>query len=165
MSRVLVAYGSERGGTAEIAEWIAETLRAQGIDTEVRDAGKVKDVAPYDAVILGSGLYVGRWHRAARRFARRNAHRLVHLPVWAFSSGPLDHTAEEGTIEPPPQVARTLARIGAQSHITFGGVLAPGTRGLIASAIAEEHGGDFRNREQIMAWARELGRELVAINA
>jgi menaquinone-dependent protoporphyrinogen oxidase len=164
MTRVLVAYGSERGGTAEIAGWIAETLREQGIAAEVRDAGKVGDVAPYDAVILGGGLYAGRWHHDARRFARRHARQLVHKPVWAFSSGPLDRTAEEGTIEPPPQVARALARIGAQSHVTFGGVLMPGVRGLIAPVIAKQQGGDFRNREQIRAWARELGRELTAIN-
>ncbi|MBA9002786.1 flavodoxin domain-containing protein [Thermomonospora cellulosilytica] len=162
-TRVLVAYGSKRGSTAEIAEWIADALRQEGIDADVADAGRVKDVTGYDAVILGGALYAGRWHRAARRFARRNAGELIHLPVWAFSSGPLDHTAEEGVIEPPPSLTRIMSRIGAQSHATFGGRLDPEVHGMIASAVAKKQGGDYRDREQVRAWAREIARELAAI--
>ena len=89
MTRVLVAYGSKRGSTAEIAGWIGDTLRGQGLDTEVADAGSVRDVTDYDAVVLGGALYEGRWHKEARRFARRHAAALSGRPVWLFSSGPL----------------------------------------------------------------------------
>ena len=93
MTLALVAYCSKRGSTMEIAEWIGADLREAGVDVDVRPANSVKEVAPYDLVILGGALYMGRWHRDARRFARRHARMLRTRPVWLFSSGPLDDSA------------------------------------------------------------------------
>ncbi len=56
--RVLVAYASERGSTAEIAEAIGERLRRSGIGADVRPAGEVRDLAPYGSVVLGSAVYM-----------------------------------------------------------------------------------------------------------
>lgn len=96
----LVAYGSKNGSTAEIARWIASVLRDNGIDADARSAHEIQDVGPYDAVVLGGALYAGRWHRDARRFARRHHRELAARPVWLFSSGPLDPSASERDIPP-----------------------------------------------------------------
>jgi menaquinone-dependent protoporphyrinogen oxidase len=160
MIRVLVAYGSERGGTEEIAEWVADTLRTRGLDVDLRRADQVEDVTGYDAVVLGGALYVGRWHRVARRFARRHAGALIHRRVWVFSSGPLDRTAREGTLEPPRGVARIMERIGSTDHITFGGRLRGDARGLLASRLARSSGGDYRDQDQVRAWAGDIARQL-----
>lgn len=90
MTRVLVAYGSRRGSTAEIARWIGDVLHGLGLEAEVAEAATVRDVTAYDAVVLGGALYAGRWHKDARRFARRHATALSGRPVWLFSSGRLD---------------------------------------------------------------------------
>src|SRR5512143_3867859 len=74
--RVLIAYGSKNGGTAEIAKWIGAPMQADGLDVVVQPAGKVRSVAGFDAVGLGGALYANRWHPDARRFARRHARRL-----------------------------------------------------------------------------------------
>jgi menaquinone-dependent protoporphyrinogen oxidase len=92
-NRVLVTFGSKRGGTAEIATAIADTLRAQGLTVDCVRAAGVRDIARYDAFVVGGALYAARWIREARRFVNRNAATLRARPVWMFSSGPLDDSA------------------------------------------------------------------------
>ena len=160
MIRVLVAYASERGGTAEIADWVGAALRREGVEAEVRPAGDVPGLDGYDAVVVGGALYGGRWHREARRFVRRHAAGLAHRPVWLFSSGPLDDTARERAIEPVPGVAKAAARLHARGHATFGGRLAPDAGGFLASRIAKRRSGDHRDRGQVAEWAAGIAREL-----
>ncbi len=52
--RVLVAYASKRGSTAEIAEVIAATLRQEGLEVDCKRAGETGDLDAYGAVVLGS---------------------------------------------------------------------------------------------------------------
>ncbi len=64
---------------------------------------RVTDVESYDAVVVGGGLYAGRWHKDARRFVRRHGRVLAGRPLWFFSSGPLDASAaEKGRFPPSP---------------------------------------------------------------
>ncbi|GAA0410028.1 flavodoxin domain-containing protein [Microbispora corallina] len=165
MTRVLVAYGSKRGSTAEIAGWIGDTLRGQGFETDVADAAEVRDVTAYDAVVLGGALYAGRWHKDARRFARRHAAALSGRAVWLFSSGPLDRSAQETEIPPVSQAARASAALGAREHRTFGGRLARDATGFLASAIAERTGGDYRDPDRVRAWARQVAEQVAANRA
>ncbi|WP_031510789.1 flavodoxin domain-containing protein [Streptomyces megasporus] len=159
---VLVAYGSKNGSTAEIAQWIGEALRERNLETDVLPADEVDDLAPYDAVVLGSGLYAGHWRREATRLARRRRRQLRRLPVWLFSSGPLDLSADEHDIPPAPRVARIAAHLDAREHITFGGSLTDHAQGFIARQLLQQgKGGDFRNRERIRRWAHTVADELV----
>ncbi|MFJ6479778.1 MULTISPECIES: flavodoxin domain-containing protein [unclassified Streptomyces] len=161
--RVLVAYGSKHGATAGIASQIGRTLREDGLDATVLPADDVKDVRGYDAVVLGGALYAGHWSGKAKRCAERNADYLKHRPVWLFSSGPVDSSAEQHEIPPVPAVAREMERIGAREHRTFGGSITSGTPGLIARAMVRAgKGGDFRNPEQIQSWAHHISAELAA---
>ena len=57
MTRVLVAHASKRGGTAGLAEMIADALRQQGMTVDVQPARAVHDIAGYDTVVLGGALY------------------------------------------------------------------------------------------------------------
>jgi menaquinone-dependent protoporphyrinogen oxidase len=160
---VLVAYGSRNGGTAEIARWIAETLKDEGVDAEVHPASAVRDPRPCTAVLLGSGVYGGRWLREAARFARRHRGALLDVPVWLFSSGPLDLSASENDLPPVPGAVKIADMLDAREHVTFGGRLVPGARGLTARMILSRgKGGDFREREQISGWAGRVAREVVA---
>ena len=163
--RVLVTYGSKRGGTAEIAEWIGEALRAAGVAAEVAPAGSVTDVSPYDAFVIGGALYAVRWHKAARRFARRYRDTLAGRPVWLFSSGPLDRSAQDRDIPPVRGVTRIAARIGVRGHATFGGRLTEEPGGRMATAIAKKSAGDCRNRDDILAWGRSIAEALQPVNA
>ncbi|TMQ87480.1 flavodoxin [Actinomadura soli] len=160
MIRVLVAYASERGGTAEIADWAGAALRQAGVDADVRPAGEVTSLDGYDAAVVGGALYAGRWHREARRFVRHHADALAHRPVWLFSSGPLDRTTEERDIAPAPGVAKFARRINAKGHATFGGRLTPDARGFLASKIAKRMSGDYRDRDHVTEWATGIADDL-----
>ncbi|MEV7007528.1 flavodoxin domain-containing protein [Streptosporangium sp. NPDC051022] len=159
--KVLVAYGSKRGSTREIAEWIGRVLTEEGLDAEVRPAAGVRDVDAYDAVVLGGAVYFGRWHRHARALARRCARQLAERPVWLFSSGPLQ--AIGGRDVPPPAAAeRARRRIGARENVTFGGCLRADARGFPAATMAKTAAGDFREPERVRAWARDIAYDLKA---
>ncbi|MFD5625228.1 flavodoxin domain-containing protein [Streptomyces sp. NPDC127072] len=163
LSNVLVAYGTTNGSTARIAETIAEVLREEGLSAEAVPARSVTDVEPYDAVVVGGGLYAGRWHKDARRFVRRHGRALAGRPLWFFSSGPLDASASERDIPPAPGVQRAMARLDAREHITFGGCLEEGATGFIARRIVSSgKGGDFRDFAQIGEWATRIGTESTA---
>lgn len=160
---VLIAYGTKNGSTAAIADMIASTLRAEGLRADVRPAAQVRDLAGFDAVVLGGALYANRWHRDARRFVRRNAEAVIGRPVWLFSSGPLDASADGIDIAPVPQAADAVRRLAALEHVTFGGRLSGEAGGFIARAMARNgRGGDFRNPDRIAAWSRAIAHQLLA---
>ena len=69
---MLVAYASRHGATREIAEAIAAALLARGVTADARDVATIDGLEPYDAVVLGSAVYFGKWLEPARAFA---AHR------------------------------------------------------------------------------------------
>jgi len=159
--RVLVTYGTKNGATAGIAETIGAALTREGIAADVQPAGRVQSVDGYDAVVLGGALYAGRWHRDARRFARRYAGELNGRPEWLFSSGPLDDSADAREIGPVTQAASAVAALHARQHVTFGGQLTDATKGFIARAMVRNgKGGDFRNQQRIQEWSRGIAAAL-----
>lgn len=161
--RVLVTWGSKRGGTEGIARVIGEALQQAGIeDVEMCSAEDAGRPIGFDAVIVGGALYASRWHHTARRFVNRHERALKRVPVWFFSSGPLDGSAEEGEIPPTRMVTALMDRVGAQGHTTFGGRLTPDARGLVAHALAKKYAGDFRNMDRARVWARDIAQRLPA---
>lgn len=136
--RVLVTWGSARGGTEELARLLADGLRRDGIEVFPLSAEAIVSVHNFDAVIVGGPLYMNRWHRHARRFVRRHASELCARPVWFFSSRPLDGTTDDKDTPPTTQVATLMRRIGARGHVTFGG----------------------REPARVRAWADELAMTL-----
>jgi menaquinone-dependent protoporphyrinogen oxidase len=158
--RVLLTWGSKAGGTEGIARIVGETLAQAGHEVALKPALQVHAVAGFDAVIVGGALYANRWHRDARRLVARHQAELRHVPVWFFSSGPLDASADERAIPPTGQVRVLMERVGAHEHVTFGGRLAADAKGFPASAMAKTKSGDWRNPERIRTWASQVALEL-----
>jgi menaquinone-dependent protoporphyrinogen oxidase len=155
--KILVAYGTKRGGTQGLAQILGHSLATRGAEVAVEPAVSVSDVRGFDAVIVGGSLYIGRWHRDATRLVKRCADDLAGLPVWLFSSGPLGEDAEEHPDVPPvDKVAGLMERIGARGHVTFGGALEPDATGFIASKMAKTMAGDWRDPDAIDEWADEI---------
>jgi menaquinone-dependent protoporphyrinogen oxidase len=160
--RILVAYASKHGSTREVAEEIGRVLRDGGLHAEVAEARLVSDLAPYAAVVLGSALYAAHWQRDANRFVARHLAALRTRPVWLFSTGPLDHSADAGLLPAPPSVAITIDPIGARAHRVFGGRLLADTPGLDPQVLATHPVGDFRDWDAIRAWAAGIAAALLA---
>lgn len=161
MKNVLVAYGSKMGGTAGIAQKIAETLRDRGFEATLTPASKVPRRAAFDAAVVGSGLYAGRWRGEAIRLLRRLVARSRGLPVWLFHSGPLGDEDADQPQQVPKRVAAYAAALDAPDVITFGGRLADNAPGFIARAMVRNGlSGDWRDMDQVAAWANHIADRL-----
>lgn len=165
--RILVAFASRHGATQEIADTIAEVLRASlGSGSErpfvdVLSCAEVEDLSGYQAVVIGSAVYMGRWLDAARELVRREQDALAAIPVWLFSSGPV------GEPPRPQEDAVDLAEIGqrchAREHRVFGGridrtLLGFGQRAIVAALRVPD--GDYRDWTEIRQWAARIAHDL-----
>ena len=158
--RVLVVVASRHGATRQIADSVAGVLRAAGLDADVEDAEAAADPTGYNAVVLGSAVYYGRWLPSARTFAAEHASALAERPVWLFSSGPVgdQRTADDVPAGPGP---RKLVP-GARDHAIFGGRIDRRLLGMRERAVARvvcADDGDFRDWEEIASWAAGIVNE------
>jgi menaquinone-dependent protoporphyrinogen oxidase len=160
--KILVTHGSKLGGTAGLAEMVGDALRRSGFEVDVRPAARVASIDGYDAVIVGGALYANRWHRDAARFVKRHRRQLRDMPVWLFSSGPLDDSAETSDVAPVGQVKKLMARVGAAGHQTFGGRLEPDAPGFIARSMARKLSGDWRNPDHVVRWTNVIVADLTS---
>jgi menaquinone-dependent protoporphyrinogen oxidase len=81
--KILVAYATNSGSTAEVAEAIRDELSSQGAGVDLRQVSEVASLDGYSAVVLGAPMIAG-WHRDALRFLRRNQTSLSKMPVAYF---------------------------------------------------------------------------------
>lgn len=161
--KVLVTAASRHGATAEIAQRIAEVLSSATIEVDVCPPDQVGTVARYDGVILGSGIYAGRWLQPARKLVEREGGALATRPVWLFSSGPVGDPAKPAA--EPVEVAAIRKKTQAIDHRIFSGKLDRqqlgfGERAIVLAVHAAE--GDFRPWDAVSEWASEIGRTLEA---
>lgn len=161
-ARVLVAHASKLGSTAEIARTIGDVLAAAGHAVEVLPVRDVRSLADYDAVILGSALYAAHWQSSAGKFLNRFRTPLAALPLWAFSSGPLDHRLAGQNLPICAHALELLGTLAVRDHRTFGGKLA--SDAPVDPQVLKTHPiGDFRNWAAIHDWAVAVGRDLTAL--
>jgi menaquinone-dependent protoporphyrinogen IX oxidase len=170
--RVLVVAASKHGATAEIAVALARALeesdagRAAGLTAVAQPVEHRPDPGQYEAVVLGSAVYVGRWLEPARQYAADHAVMLRQRPVWLFSSGPIG--------EPPfppdePHDADPVAQlVGAREHRVFPGrvekhLLGFGERAMVTAMRAPT--GDFRDWDAVRTWGEEIAGALTGAPA
>ncbi|WP_432877267.1 flavodoxin domain-containing protein [Kribbella sp. CA-245084] len=161
--KVLIAYASKTGATAEIAEAIGDELRTHGHDVDVLDVATVRGIEPYDAVVLGSALYIRRWQKDAVRFLRHHIDELRTRQVWLFHSGPVGPDKDQDETM-PPAVRHLAHEIGATPAVTFPGRLEQATaKGFLARHLATGNlAGDSRDWAKIRAWAADISAALDA---
>jgi menaquinone-dependent protoporphyrinogen oxidase len=162
--RVLVAYATRHASTAEIAGVIAGELDAAGCAATLGEARSVAEIATYDAAVIGSAIYLGRWDEAALDLVRRERERLAVIPTWLFSSGPVGAgpaTARPERLPQPADVGALAKEIGARAT-TFGGRVDPEDEGLEAQIMASAGlTGDWRDFARIRAWSRAIAADLL----
>ena len=164
--KVLVAYGTKYGGTAEIAERIGQVLREAGLGADVLRADRVGDLTPYRAVVLGSGVYIGRWRKEAATFLKANEQALSERLVWLFSSGP---TGEGDPVELTngwrfPKALQPIAdRLQPRDVVVFHGVVNAEKLKRVDKWMikkVEAPLGDFRDWDAITSWATVIADAL-----
>lgn len=164
--RVLVAYATKYGATAEIAEKIRQVIFQAGMQTDVLPADRVSDLAPYKAIVLGSAVYVGQWRKEAVAFLEANEKAMAKMPVWFFSSGP---TGEGDPVQLMqgwrfPEAQQPIAnRIQPRDTAFFHGVLDMKKVNLAERLVIKSLKapvGDFRDWDAITSWAATIASAL-----
>lgn len=163
MARILVTYASKHHSTAEIAGAIAQEIRVGGHDVVCEDARSAPPASEFDAVVLGSAVYVGRWRKAASKYLKRNLDTLSKMPFWIFSSGPVgappeDEEQAEKFLE-PSKVTKRAVDAGVRGHVVFGGRVPPEEGGMIAKSMRKNTPPelqDLRDWDEIRAWAKQI---------
>lgn len=81
--RILLVYGTAKGQTRKVVEFLAEQLRARAQTVEVCDAGRLPrrfDPAGFDRIVVASCVRQGEYRRSISRFARRYRDVLQAVP-------------------------------------------------------------------------------------
>jgi menaquinone-dependent protoporphyrinogen oxidase len=158
---VLVTAASRHGSTTEVAATVGDVLRIAGHEVRILLPAEVASLAGYEAAVIGSGVYTGRWLEPARDLVERERVALARIPVWLFSSGPVGEPPRP--IEVPADAAALAKIVRARDHRVFPGLvekrrLGFGERAMMAAVRAPE--GDFRPWGEIETWARGIAAEL-----
>lgn len=160
--KVLVLAASRHGSTTEIARAVGARLRERGHDVDVVGATTAVALDGYDAVVLGSALYAGRWVKAARDLAE-TSERLRARPLWLFSSGPLDGAPQDAMSR--AEIDHLVSVTGAVGHQVFAGRLdhtALGPVERLVAKVVRAPDGDFRDWGAVDRWSDGIADALVA---
>lgn len=162
--KVLIVYASKYGSTGGVAEAIADAFRERGHEADLHEAASATAPDGHDAVVVGSGVYMGSWLKPAVTYLDTHAASLLVRPVWLFGVGPLGAENPQPAGE-PQGTAELVERVGARSYQTFTGALDRGRLSLIDKMVAravKAPDGDFRDWPAIRAWAHGVADALDA---
>lgn len=166
MSKVLVVYGTGTGCTAGIAERIGATLAETGASVEVVSAEDAPSPDGYDAVLVGSGVRAGSWHKAAKTWVAANADELKAGKV-AFYTACLTMAADpEKAADVHAYTDALIAETGVEPVDVglFAGWYEPKRFSFVERTILKmmkSPEGDFRDWDAIDAWTRDVAAQLV----
>ena len=168
--KILVAYASATGSTAEVAEAIGKTLVESGLQVDVRPMSEVADLAPYRAVVAGSAIHGGKWLPEAMQFMQTHQAALSRKPFAAFMvcitlAMPNGENYRDG-LKDWLKPVRALVRPVSEGY--FAGALdfskLPITPNTLLMRVAVALGifplGDHRDWNAIRAWANDLSTKL-----
>ncbi|WP_100497596.1 flavodoxin domain-containing protein [Geodermatophilus chilensis] len=169
--RVLVVFASRHGATREIAAELARHLpctgagRRCGLSTVLAPVQQQPDPAGFDALVVGSAVYDGRWLPSARRYVAAATEGWGSRPTWLFSSG---LGSELGAAPTPTDLddavgTRRGADLVVRGHRAFAGRL---ERRLLSATECASLGrhhlaeGDFRDWREVRRWSAAIAAEV-----
>ena len=156
--KILVAYGTGAGSTAEVAEAIGEEMGKLGATVDVKPVEELREVGDYDAIVVGSAVRAFRILAKTRKFLRRQRKALQKVPVAYFlvcltMSDPTPENIEKAT-----SFAKPMMNIKQPVSLgLFGGCMNHDKlEGIFAQTMKSIPEQDHRDWEQIRNWAKEV---------
>jgi len=108
--KILVAYTTNSGTTADVAQAIGEELGKDGVQVDVRRIEEVDSLDAYTAVVVGGPMIMG-WHGTAVKFVKKHQQALSRVPVAYFLTAmSLTRTGETSVDGVPIYVDAMLAK-------------------------------------------------------
>ncbi len=173
--KALIIYGTRYGTATEIAEEMVKVLEDEDVETDLLNARGLKeyDVSPYDLVIVGSGIKIGKWTKATLKFLQKNKSTLANRKVALFvtcGAANEEKSAVEGQEKYLDKVASENLINKPVATGLFGSVYDPNAHhGLMVKLVnrsikkqLEKEGKDpsirhdYRNWDGIRTWTRSL---------
>ncbi len=163
--KILVAYASRAGATAGVAEAVGTSLAEAGAAVDLRRVQDVKDLAGYEAAVVGSAIQAAQWLPEAMDFLRTHQAALARLPCATFTvcmtlamRNPQYHKVVSEWVRPVRDLVKPV------SEGLFAGVLdlakvpsrADRLKFRISVAMGVWSEGDHRDWTAIRAWAEGL---------
>jgi menaquinone-dependent protoporphyrinogen oxidase len=164
MPNILVAYASKTGSTTEVAQTIGDIFREDDVTVDVRPVKEIKDISPYQAVVLGTAIRMGKPMPEAVKFIQKHRDTLNQMPVACFSMGITlrDNTPENrekamsyltpllSQIDQPVGVEVFAGKVDYRKLSWFWRTMAS------YDNSGEMREGDWRDWDAIRAWALEI---------
>ncbi len=159
--KILVAYGTRAGSTAEVADVIGKKLAQGGCAVDVRAVKRVNNLNGYQAIVLGSAIRAGKILPEVTAFVKAHKEELRKLPVAYFVVG---MTLREDTPEKRKIVRAYLdplcAEVAPLETGLFAGKMDYSRLGFVEKMIVKNMvkvpEGDLRNWQEINNWAQKL---------
>jgi menaquinone-dependent protoporphyrinogen IX oxidase len=184
-SRALIVYGTSYGATKGTSEEIAKILREEGFDVKVVNAKeeKIKDIAEYGLIVIGSSLAGCRWNSDVEDFLNKFHKEFERKRLALFVSSVAPIAEREGNAE---EVAKER-KIALEDKVSkynlkpvamglFGGILNYNKMGFMArkgmeiafksrlqkTGFKEVEPGvyDLRDWDKIRSWIRNLVKQV-----
>ena len=158
--RILIAYVSRRGSTAEIARAIGRELEAAGDRVEVAGMEGVTSLEGFGAAVIGAPVYMAKIEKGVAGFVSRHREGLSRIPVAAFAVGIAPVNPRVGSVE--DILAKLTAALDPVKPVAV--TMFAGRLDLARMSFTERTmtglmkvlTGDFRDWDAIRAWARDL---------
>jgi len=155
--KILLAYATVSGSTAEVAQAIADEMGNTGPQVDVSPVEDVKDITGYDAVVVGTAVRMFHILPKTRRFLRRHRKGLNNVPVAYFLVCLTMGEETPENIQKATDYAKPLIKIKAPVSLgLFGGCVdhekLTDIFGKSMKSVPEQ---DHRDWEKIRAWAGE----------
>ena len=184
-NKVLIVYGTRYGATKSTVEEIAKVLQDNDFDVKIVNAKeeKVRDIAEFELVIVGSGMKINRWVSKAEGFLKKFSGDLKKKKVAIFvSSGGRALMEHKGELDEIERITKKYLEDKASKYdlhpismTMFGGVwdfnkvskifrkfLEAERENFIAAGSKETTPGvyDTRNWDDIRNWASDLAKKV-----
>lgn len=164
MKRILIAYASRAGSTAEVAEKIGEVLESLGFYVDVKSVKDITSINDYDGIIIGSAVRKFRLLPETVRFARRFSNLFMNKPVAYFivcltmkEDSEKSRKIALGYLKPLYDIKEPID-VGLFAGKMDYSKLSFIWRKLFSSLKKKElEEGDFRNWDLITDWAKRVG--------
>lgn len=158
--KILVAYATRTGSTAEVAEAIGRRLCDAGLAADVLPIADVRDIEAYAGVVLGSAVRYAAWLPEMHDFLTAHPARLSDRPVAFFTMHMLAlGDAPEAVAERAKYTSKAKELIQPVDEVFFEGKIDTARLSFfdrLAVRLVKSPVGDRRDWGRINAWADDL---------
>jgi len=164
--KVLIAYGTAAGSTAEVAQAIGKEMEKAGAAVDVKPVESVENINGYDAVVVGSSVRAFHILSKTRRFMRKHKRALRGIPAAYFLVCLTMGEDTPDNVKKAIGYAKPMIKIKEPLDLgLFGGCLKHDTlKGAFAKAMSSVPEQDHRDWDKIRAWGREILPKLVQLD-